>query len=46
MYERILGQTNWYFSWKEYTIHLLFLVISKVIKIEKMMFFGDIYLYF
>ena len=46
MYERMLEQTNWYFSWKEYTIHLLFLVISKVTKIGKMMFFGDIYLYY
>ena len=24
MYDRMLEQTNWYFSWKEYTVHLLF----------------------
>ena len=23
MYNRMLEQTNWYFSWKEYTVHLL-----------------------
>ena len=23
MYERMLEQTNWYFSWKEYTIHII-----------------------
>ena len=31
----ILEQTNWFFSWKEYTVHLLFLVLSKVPKIGK-----------
>ena len=30
----MLEQTNWYFSWKEYTVHLLFLVISKWQKSE------------
>ena len=42
----MLEQTNWYFSLKEYTVHLLFLVISKNDKNQKIMFFGDIYLYF
>ena len=47
MYERMVEQTNWYFSWKEYTV----LVIPSDFKSDKnrkMMFFGDrpIYLYF
>ena len=42
----MLEQTYWYFSWKEYTVHLLFLVISKMTKNQKIMFFPDIYLYF
>ena len=35
MYDRMLEQTNWYFAWKEYIVHLLFLVISKVTNIGK-----------
>ena len=44
----MLEQTNWYFSWKEYTVNLLHCIPSdfKNDKNQKIMFFGDIYLYF
>ena len=35
MHDEILEQTNEYFSWKEYIVHLLFLLISKETKIRK-----------
>ena len=50
-------EINWHFSWKEYTVHLLvclfvwlfFLFVPsdfKSDKNQKIMFFGDMYLYF
>ena len=46
MYDRILEQTNWYFSWKEYTVYTCYFLCFQNWQKSEIMFFGDIYLYF